>query len=95
MTNSMGTDFTDDERKAIDVAFAALKEEGIAEPSGNDVIVKLHQMCKWGRRCTCQHGRNWEQDPDDETVPAYIDALPRDHPKVLEYEETVGRKIAR
>lgn len=57
------------------------------------LISYLHKQCKFGRSCVCQHGRNWEQDPDDPTVPAYLDALPPDDPRRKEYEAHVGRRI--
>lgn len=57
------------------------------------LVVALHQACKRGRSCVCQHGRYWEQDPDDPTVPFYLDALPADDPRRLKYEAHVGRKI--
>lgn len=95
LLQSMELPFTDGELEAIMAARDAIKAAGL-EINKELLMRTLHERCKAGRRCTCQHGRYWEQDPDEKSgVPAYLDALPADHPAVLEYEEAVGRKIQR
>jgi hypothetical protein len=52
-------------------------------------------VCECPITCPCFHGRYLEQDINNPDVPEYLDALPADDPRLLAYEERVGRKIQR
>lgn len=93
LTRSLGTAFTNDELVAIGQAQEALGVPGTAPQEGDAALItQLHSMCKFGRACTCQHDHPWEQG-DTSDVPEYLDALPADDPRRIEYEAHVKRKI--
>lgn len=68
--------------------------DGCSTAADNGNLKHGESACDWPVSCPCKHGRVIEQDPDGDTdIPVYVDALPPEDPRRLDYERRQGRAI--